>query len=292
MKFDPSLPDEGINVTPTHPLHELGVLLGGIIAVSVALVVVLTVAIDSLVPLVPAHLEARWLSGWMGGIDELEADPRAEPVRELAERLAQHWRENPYAFRIGVIEDEQPNAFAVPGGWIGVTTGLLAQLESENELALVLGHEIGHFRNRDHLRGLGRGLALALVLGALGLADSGATSSLATFAVGVTDRAFDRDQESDADLFGLSLVYAEYGHVAGALEFFERLPEPEGALERRLAHYLATHPMNDDRIDALVAAAQRAGWPFAGDLVPLEIDLDVGTQAERLDAAAVVDDSN
>jgi predicted Zn-dependent protease len=226
----------------------------------------------------------------MSGVQELEADPRAAPAQELVERLARHWPENPYSFRVGVIDDEQPNAFAVPGGWIGVTTGLLAQLESENELALVLGHEIGHFRNRDHLRGLGRGIALAVVLGALGLADSGATSSLATFAAGVADRAFDRDQESDADLFGLALVYSEYGHVAGALGFFERLPEPESAVERHLTHYLATHPMNEDRIDALVSAAQSAGWPFAGDLVPLEIDLDVdaGTDAamEGLEANA------
>ena len=279
MKFDPALPEEGINVTPSHPLRELVVLLGGVIGVSVAVVVVLTVTIDSLVPLVPPHLEARWLSGWMGGMQELESDPRAAPVQELAERLAHHWPENPYSFRIGVIDDAQPNAFAVPGGWIGVTTGLLAQLESENELALVLGHEIGHFRNRDHLRGLGRGVALALVLGALGLADSGTAAGLATFAAGVTNRAFDRDQESDADLFGLALVHTEYGHVAGALEFFGRLPEPESAIERQMAHYLATHPMNDDRIDALVAAAQRAGWPFAGNLVPLEIDLDAGTEA-------------
>jgi predicted Zn-dependent protease len=272
VKFDPSLPEEGINVSPDHPLQEFAVLLGGILAVSAVVVVIVTVAVDRLVPLVPARFEVRWFSDWADGMENVEPDPRAEAMQDVLERLARHWPDNPYPLRVGVIEDEQPNAFAMPGGWIGMTTGLLVQLESENELALVLGHELGHFRNRDHLRGLGRGVALALVLGALGLSDSGSASGLAMFAASLTDRAFDRDQESDADLFGLSLVYAEYGHLAGALSFFDRLPEPEGSIDRHVAHYLATHPLNDDRIDALVAAAQGAGWSLVGQPVPLEID--------------------
>jgi len=272
VKFDPSLPEEGINVSPNHPLQEFAVLLGGILAVSAVVVVIVTVAVDRLVPLVPARYEVRWFSGWADGMEDLEPDPRAEAMQEVLERLARHWPDNPYPLRVGVIEGEQPNAFAMPGGWIGVTTGLLVQLESENELALVLGHELGHFRNRDHLRGLGRGVALALVLGALGLSDSGSASGLATFAASLTDRAFDRDQESDADIFGLSLVYAEYGHLAGALSFFDRLPESEGSIDRHVAHYFATHPLNDDRIDALITAAQGAGWPLVGQPVLLEID--------------------
>jgi predicted Zn-dependent protease len=137
-------------------------------------------------------------------------------------------------------------------------------------------------------------VALGLVLGALGLSDSGA-SGLATFAASLTDRAFDRDQESDADLFGLSLVYREYGHLAGALAFFDRLPEPDGSIDRHVAHYLATHPFNDDRIDALVSAAQSAGWPLDGQLVALEVDFSApvdacGETAET--AAGASDDAN
>ena len=269
MKFDPALPEEGINVTPSHPLRELAVLLGGVIGVSVAVVIVLTVTIDSLVPLVPARLETRWLSGWMGGMQELEADPRAAPVQELVERLARHWPENPYEFRIGVIDDDQPNAFAVPGGWIGVTTGLLAQLESENELALVLGHEIGHFRHRDHLRGIGRGVAFALVMGALGLGGSGGAAELAALSGQLAARGFDRDQESDADRFGLMLVQRKYGHVAEAWEFFERLPDPDGSVEKEIVHYLATHPLNEERIEALHALAVEREWSQVGTVVPL-----------------------
>jgi predicted Zn-dependent protease len=261
VKFDPALPEDGINVTPSHPLRELALLLGGLCAVSAVLIVALVAAVEHLVPLLPPDLEARWLSGWAR---ESEPDPRASRVQVLLDRLAGHWPENPYAFRVDVLEQQEPNAFALPGGWIAVTSGLLEQVESENELALVLGHELGHFRNRDHLRGLGRGLALALVLGGLGLAESEAAGAVASVAASLTDRAFGRAQELDADAFGLSIVYAEYGHLAGAFEFFARLPDPESIVERRAAHYLATHPLNDERIDALRARAREAGWPLAG----------------------------
>ena len=61
-----------------------------------------------------------------------------------------------------------------------VSTGLLEQTASENELAFVVGHEIGHFRNRDHLRGLGRGVAFGLVLAALSTSGAGTAADPAS----------------------------------------------------------------------------------------------------------------
>jgi len=153
-----------------------------------------------------------------------------------------------------------------------VTSGLLAQVASENELALVLGHELGHYRARDHLRGLGRGLATSLVLGALGSSGE-LVAGLGAFAGGVAQRGFDRRQESAADAFGLALVQAEYGHVAGAGDFFARLSrdqEPRGAPNagRRLAGYFDTHPMHENRAAALAAEAAAHGWPTEGRLTP------------------------
>jgi predicted Zn-dependent protease len=277
VNFDPSLPDDEVNVSGTHPLREALVLVAGIAGVGLAIFVVIALAVELLVPRIPPSFEARIFSGsWIA--DALVAenagavDPRAERVAELLDRLAQHWPENPYALRVAIQEESTPNAVAFPGGFIVVTSGLLEQAESENELAFVLGHELGHFRNRDHLRGIGRGLAFALVVSALGLGGSGGAAQLAALSGQLAERGFGRDQEADADRFGLGLVQEEYGHVAGTWEFFERLPEPDGALEKEIVHYLATHPLNEDRIEALRALARERGWSRAGTVVLLEHD--------------------
>ncbi len=276
MNFDPSLPDDEVNVSATHPLREALFLVAGIAGAGLVLFIAIALAVEVLVPWVPPSFEVRVFSG--SGIVEFlgpqgdAADPRAGRVAELLDRLARHWPENPYAFHVAVYEESTPNALAFPGGLVVVTSGLLEQVASENELAFVLGHELGHFRYRDHLRGIGRGVAFALVMGALGLGGSGGAAQLAVLSGQLAARGFDRDQESDADRFGLELVQQEYGHVAGAGDFFQKLPEPDGAVEREIAHYLATHPLNDERIRALHALAVERGWLRVGTVVPLGPD--------------------
>jgi len=272
VTFDPSLPDGDVNVSHTHPLREALVLVAGVAGVGIALFLAIAMSVEILVPWIPPSFEARifsgeWIDEALGPDSELATDARAERVAALLDRLVQHWPENPYTLRVAIHEESTPNALAFPGGFIVVTSGLLDQIESENELAFVLSHELGHFRNRDHLRGIGRGLAFALVIGAVGLGGSGGAAQLASLSGQLTARGFDREQESDADHFGLVLVHAEYGHVAGAWDFFGRLPDPSGTVEKEVVHYLATHPLNEDRIDALESSAAEQGWPRSGPLV-------------------------
>ena len=115
---------------------------------------------------------------------------------------------------------------ALPGGLIVVTQGLLDQVESENELAFVLGHELGHFRNRDHLRALGRGVVISLFFAVVTGND---VAGLGIKATDLTLRGFSREQETRADEFGLAIVHAEYGHVNQASRLFERWDEENGA---------------------------------------------------------------
>ena len=268
MEYDPKLPAEGINTSDDHPLREFALLVAGLIGAVLALIAIAALAIDRLVPLVPPALEARWFGGFADAV--AAADPRSAPVQALLDRLASHWPDAPYPFRVGVLDEPDPNALALPGGAILVTSGLLDQVASENELALVLGHELGHFRARDHLRGLGRGLAAQLVVGALG-GSGELVSGLSGFAGALAQRGFDRRQESQADAFGLSLVQAEYGHVAGARDFFARLASSQRDAPNaghRLARYLETHPLHEDRVEALAAEAAAHGWATEGALTP------------------------
>ena len=145
-----------------------------------------------------------------------------------------------------------------------VTRGLIDGVESENELAFVLAHELGHFHNRDHLRGLGRSAAISLVIGTITSGGSGG------FGFGVADlalRAFGREQESDADQFGLELVHAEYEHVAEAWRFFERIETRYGR-GNALVNYLETHPLPGDRVEELRQYAKARGWPVEGATTP------------------------
>ena len=245
MDFVPKMPREGINVSKTHPLKEAATLIVGICVVLVLVFVFLALSVDVAVRFIPREWESQ-LFGAMDLDDMFEAvaDDRTQNVQELLDQLARHWEDAPYTFRAIVVDSGDANAAALPGGTILVTTALLDGVESENELAFVLGHELGHFKNRDHLRRLGREAVYALAFAAVAGVGGGSIPDLATMSKELTARGFDRGQESDADQFGLDLVYEEYGHVGSAWKFFERLAAEALAAEI-LAAYLSTHPTSD-----------------------------------------------
>lgn len=263
MRFEPTLPDDRVNISPQHPLRDAALLVLGISATAVAIVLVIAVSVDLLVPYIPPVAESKLFSFFDSEDDaneDAEEDLREKQVQNLMERLAAGWEDNPYAFRVSVLDQSEPNAFAVPGGRIVITSGLLESVSSESELAFVLGHEIGHFKQRDHLRGLGRGLAIGLTLSILDLGGAGGAFELLSGATGIASRHFDRNQESGADKIGLELVWRAYGDVSGATNLFDHLPQPSGKIEEQFQSYLATHPVHSDRIEALNRMADENGW--------------------------------
>ena len=263
MRFEPKLPDDRVNVSVMHPARDAVVLVIGVLGVAIVFVVALSVLVDVLVPYFPSTIETKIFSVIDFDGDEVDSDdrdPRHDYVQLLVNRLAGHWEENPYAISISILDQPAPNAFAYPGGRIVITSGLLDSVTSESEMAFVLGHEIGHFNHRDHLRGLGRGLAIAFALSALSQSGAGGVVDLLTGATGMTSRHFDRQQETAADEIGLELVWLEYGHVSGATDFFDHLSHSSGKIEKQFQSYLATHPVHSDRIEALRRLADTSGW--------------------------------
>jgi len=268
MEFVPKAPREGINVSKTHPLKEAATLILGICGVLVLLFVVLAFSVDVAVRFIPPDMESKLFSSMdFDHVFDAVADERTESVQELVDRLARHWEDAPYTFRAVVVRSGDPNAAALPGGTILVTTALLDEVETENELAFVLGHELGHFKNRDHLRRLGREVVYLLAFAAVSGVGGGSVPDLATISKELTSKGFDRGQESDADRFGLEIVYEEYGHVGSAWDFFERLAA-EAVVAQILVAYLSTHPASDGRIDGLKDLAVRRGWALEGPSEP------------------------
>ena len=249
------------NVSPEHPLAELGTLVLGVGLIGLGLLAVVWLAVEGAVRWLPVSLEERAFPG-----SSLEV-PRSPALDALVRRLAGHWPKHEYTLQIGVIESPEPNAFALPGGQLLVTSALLHQAASENELAFVIGHELGHLAGRDPLRALGRGLLVSLALAAVGGAEG---ASVAASAVQLGESSFSREQERAADRFALALVAAEYGHVAGAADFLRRLPDAmEAGAAARAVSWLATHPRSAERVVELRALAQRNGWSIEGELTPL-----------------------
>lgn len=267
MRYVPRKPREGINVSDEHPLVEAGTLIVGLTAIFLMIALVLIFLIEIALYFVPVEKEAQLFSDWLPFdlVTISPVDDRLYETELLLDRLLVHWPEGPYQFRVEIHDSEAVNAMALPGGLIVVTQGLLNAVESENELAFVLGHELGHFSNRDHLRALGRGIVFSLFFAAI------TGNDVAGLGISVSDltlRGFSRQQESRADEFGLAAVYAEYGHVGEAWRLFERWNAEAGA-PGVVSEYLATHPAPGDRVARLGRFAEQRGWSREGPVSPL-----------------------
>ena len=267
MKFTPRRIREEVNVSREHPLKEFLILVGGIAGGFLAVFIVLGFALDLVVPHIDPGLEAHLGRLYLSAFDAAEeSSPAAARLQELLDDLAMRMEGSERDYRVHLIPSKDVNAIALPGGHIVVFSGLVKEAASENELAMVLGHELGHFRDRDHLRGLGRGLVLVFLSSLLFGTDS-SLSRLTTALLGSAEMQFSQHQEKQADAWGLELVMRKYGHAGGATTFFRRLAEKEEGKE--LTYLFASHPFPLERIESMEKTIREEGYPVR-ETVPLD----------------------
>ncbi len=168
-----------------------------------------------------------------------------------------------YPFRIYLNDSDKVNAFALPGGRIVVFQGLLNAVQSENELDMVLTHELGHFAHRDHLQAMGR--SLLVVIGSW-LLPGDRSSDIVPWIAGKLERKYSQKQEASADRWGLDLLNRRYGHVGGATDFFKRLA---GKNKSHFAYFLATHPHPQARLHSLNNLIRQKGYAVR-ETIPFE----------------------
>lgn len=227
--------------------------------------------VNGLVWLIPPSVE-RQLGTFTVPVFEQMAEPSAaqDSLNQLLDRLEANLppeQQQDHDYQVLYIPDATVNAIAIPGDRVIIYRGLLAQTESENELMMVLGHELGHFANRDHLRRLSRGLVLQLLI-AVFFGDTGGLQDVAISGLSsISNAQFSQGQELQADEFGLNLLQQTYGHVAGATDFFKRLSQQEGAN----IDFLATHPNSNKRVQRLERAIAK-GYDL-GERSPLPAPL-------------------
>jgi Zn-dependent protease with chaperone function len=246
VKYTPQLPESNVNVTPRSPLREFFLLTAGLLATIVALYIFLGIAVDLLTPRMSTDLENKVGALFFSG---KEADTTASKKQQFLQSLVDTFQDQctslPYRFTVHIQDSPQVNALALPGGHIIVFSGLVDAVTSENELAFVLAHEMGHYAHRDHLRGLGRGLVFLIISAVLFGPDSTMGTMLGN-ALNITELTFSRKQETHADEFAVEALNCVYGHTAGATDFFEKIPREQDS--GRFGHYFSTHPERRRRI--------------------------------------------
>lgn len=252
--------------------------LGIVVVLAVALVWFVTGPLPGLVvaaipPEADVELGKLGLEGTLeelGGEDG-EAAPEVQAVvAKLIEPLLALQKNGPYEFKLHVVESGVVNAFALPGGAMIVTTGLLESAPSADAVIGVMAHEISHVTQRHGMRGIVQKLGLWVLVSAV-LGDvSGVIALVSEQAAGLASLGFSREMESEADREGVKLLARAGLDPAGLRAFFESRKKDEDAdLPESVMRFLSTHPVTDDRlaqIDALLAELPAGGERKKSDL--------------------------
>ena len=177
-------------------------------------------------------------------------------IAEYVNRVGQNLVRNSDAkvpFTIKVIDTEEVNAFALPGGFFFVNSGLILKADSEAELAGVMAHEIAHVAARHGTRQATRGeiaqLATIPLIFMGGWTGYGIQQA-ASVAIPMGFLSFSRGFESEADLLGLEYMYKSGYDPEAFVDFFEKIQSLEKKKPGTMAKVFSTHPMTDDRIKA------------------------------------------
>ena len=172
-------------------------------------------------------------------------------------------------YRFFIVKDDSINAFAVPGGYIGVHLGLIYNAQTQHQLASVIAHEIAHVRLRHGLdmmekgRDLSNAAMLATLAGLLlGAVDSQVGAAVAFGGAAGTQQSminFTRENEYEADRFGIGLMTSAGFDPNGTVEFFQFITSKSGGGSFANIEYLRTHPLGSNRIAEASARAANAG---------------------------------
>lgn len=185
------------------------------------------------------------------------ADPKARYVDEIGRNIAE--QNNPWNadFVFQIIEDQNMvNAFALPGGKIYITTGMLNNLDNEAELATVLAHEVAHVSERHYARNMGRQMLLSWIKKFLGGTD---TTMLEMGSYLTTNFAFlkmKREDELEADYEGALCIYQLKYDPTAAVTVTTKLLNIEKKMPDIVKVFALTHPPSRERVDAMIALKQ------------------------------------
>ncbi|NKF22697.1 M48 family metalloprotease [Solimonas marina] len=199
-------------------------------------------------------------------LDDLELN---DYVNAIGEQLAGASKTKPPPVHLFVVRDPRINAFALPGGFIGLNVGTLMVADNESELAGVLGHELAHITQRHIARSIGEGQAgtIATWLGVIAAIIAGsANPDVVMGALGVGQAinyqrqvSYTRAHEQEADRIGIQTMAAAGFDPRGMADFFEKLAQESRLYGNRVPELLLTHPLSTNRMAEAEARAAELG---------------------------------
>lgn len=228
-------------------------------------------------PLQERILGQKWLRAYRSQV-LTSSDPLViDYLETLFDQLLPYSQLEQKKIELVVVENKTLNAFAVPGGIIGIHTGLLNYAKTENQLAAVLAHEMGHLSQRHYARRLESeknlmipmlaGMLAGLVLAANSDGDAGMAAIMGTQAATQQARlSFSRQNEQEADRIGMQTMVDAGLDPYAASEMFEEMMRAN-RLNRRPPEYMLTHPVSERRVaDARNRAMKFPYKPFDDNL--------------------------
>lgn len=268
-----------------HRRHVVWASVGGVV---LAVVLGLWFGSDLVVELAVDRIPVEWeqklgesaYQDFLAHQDVMKEGPAVAAVQEMTRRLADAIPGNPYHFTVTVVKSDVVNAFALPGGYVVVFTGLMKKAQNGEEVAGVLGHELNHVLQRHGLERIVKNVGLMTIVAIVFGDQQGLVGLMREVGVELLTLRFGRAQETEADLTGLRLLHRAKIDPRGMITFFERLAEHEnGRIE-----LLSTHPMSTtrgERLKAELAQLPKTGVePFSFEWAAVRASLGVPPEAQ------------
>lgn len=262
---NPKIPEGLTDAEEGHGRSFLAALLKYLAILAIFLIVV-DVAARLLAPLVPFSWEKHLVPDYfLRPTTEASAGQVEKDLNALGQKVARGMDlPDDVTLTFHYSDRAVVNALATFGGHIVVFKGLLETMDSEDALAAVLAHEIGHIKNRDMLKGLVRVVSLSILLGALDFSSPASALGQTTGNLGIL--SYSRAQEVKADREATLTLGRLYGHIKGLELCFTALQKAAGSEPPEI---ISSHPDTVKRIRAAKELAAVLGFPADGLITPL-----------------------
>ncbi|OIP30719.1 hypothetical protein AUK22_01780 [bacterium CG2_30_54_10] len=186
-------------------------------------------------------------------------------VGRIARRLVPVVERKELTYTFAVLDTDEINAFGAPGGYIYVTKGLMKAIQTDDELAGVIGHELGHVNKKHSIRQAEKAGLMTAAVALLGLKDQtkkyAAAAAVAAF---LANQKFSRDDEFEADKVSVSYTYKAGYNPNGLIRFFNRINKDNSL--SKVTKYFSTHPPTNDRITRVKAEIIKVSGHSAEEL--------------------------
>ncbi|MCK4916597.1 MAG: M48 family metallopeptidase [Candidatus Omnitrophica bacterium] len=269
MRYIPKEIKGNVNISSKSPIKQLSSLLIALTGAILIIYILLGFSVNILAPRLPETVENSlsklYKPIYFNKRINLNEEKKIQLLLDDITKTLKYQQK----YQVYLIDNDNINALALPGKIIVIFSGLLNELDSENELSFVLGHELGHFENKDHLKALGRNVVL-FTLSTIVFGQNNSLSNFIGRSLTKAEMKFSQTQETKADLYAVEVLNKRYKHVGGSTDFLKKLLK--NTHTPKYFYLFATHPHPENRIKAITEEINQKKYPI-NPTIPLNKSL-------------------